>query len=219
MASSEKGVTKKRLLGLLSLTVTIIAGIYFPLANFQSWPPFTRSPKLQLEHAIVKDRPGKFPVLDVKVLNTGNQTAVLREARFTVDKIWKLTPSNLLMYNALEPSAKYEIMLKIRDQQAYSASIGISHALQPDETDRFTVRLKHNAPVQEDYIVRMTVELIYGNTKLMIPTLLYVAQRPGSEGRYLVSEETRSIAWELQNVVGTKSEGFENLISNILSQG
>ena len=219
MAMGPKDRGAARTIGFLSLIVTIVAGIYFPLASFQGWPPFSQSPKVQLEDAFVDDDPGSFPILDIKVLNTGKQTAVLKRAHFTVDKVWKVTPTSLLSFMALQPSAKYEVMLKIRDQETYSISTKISHSLQPNEPDRFTVILNHDAPVQEDLIVRMSVDLIYGDSKsLTIPNLLYVAQRPGFQGNYLsASSGAKAVAREIQNVDGKRSNGLRQLLSKILS--
>jgi hypothetical protein len=212
-------MTKKLPLGLLTLIVGILGTVYFPVAQFKGWPPFGHSAKLQLEDASIEDGPGKFPVLDITVSNTGSQTAVLKRAGLTVGRVWKLSPPQQVAFSALQPSANYETMLTIRDN--YSTTTPISHSLQPNEADRFTILLKHDGSGRDDYVVRLTVTLIYAEeTSLTIPDLLYVAQRPGFQGRYpSASNEAKDVALNIRDLAGKKSEGLRQLITMILNGG
>jgi hypothetical protein len=207
------------------LIVAVIAGIYFPVASHYHLFPFkakpvAMAPNLTSQGVTIDDGIGKFPILDVKVLNEGSQTAVLNKAVLTIDTIWKLTPQNTLLLKALPVSAEHEVNLTMNRELPSNGYVPINISIKEKDADRFTFMLKHDLSGTNDVVVRLSIKLIYNHAMpLEINNLIFIARRPGIMGNYnIYNHPNVETARELKELRGTKSEGLEKLISQILKQ-
>lgn len=105
------------------------------------------------------------PVLDIKVMNTGGNAAVIKRADIKARKIWTLVPpysGDVEIANAyLDSSYKYEITLPLRGAP-YTIPRSLSQSVDAGEVDRFQIAL--NPRLEEskrDYVFLLTVSLIY----------------------------------------------------------
>jgi hypothetical protein len=225
------------------LVITIITAVYFPIAQFNKWPPFTpEAPPVTVQYQSVlqdvhlNDESYSNPTLDLTILNNGSKSLIFTEAVLTVNKIWKITPvydedylESLRGMSAqpLKVSADYYVKLTISDQNECTVvNHNISQLLAPDEIDRFTIKLSNDVGGRSEslYVLQMDVELIQGDGgSLVIPNLIFFAN-PDSlcAGLHDPSnvdfdtDQINSIAQEIENTEGTKTDRVIQLTEAIL---
>ncbi|MFE1312429.1 tetratricopeptide repeat protein [Streptomyces sp. NPDC058755] len=126
------------------------------------------------------------PVLDVKVRNTGGQSAVLKRLVVRVDRAvrcgsmfdgMRLTPYRALWVGAVLPvSATYDVAIPPpEDAGGSQCVIGLSQVVAQGEADRFEVRLGME-PTFDTYVYGLDLEIVYdGNDRLMTSPKVAVA--------------------------------------------
>lgn len=227
-------------IALVGLVLTIITGVYFPIAIHNNYPPFSSAPLyiappyqpvvqdvylneeyetlLESDLTIIND---DWPVLDITVLNNGSEPLVFTRAAFSADKIWKIAPEPVnktlpLSYKFI--SGTYNVTLPVTNQEIFSVSVKMSQTLEPDEIDRFAFILYNDADSISLFIVRLTVELItFDEKSIVIPNLMLLANRPGFEFKtsLLYSDQIRLVAQEIENTNGTKTDGLTQLTNAV----
>jgi hypothetical protein len=163
----------------------------------------------------------EFPKLDIKIRNTGEKVAFLKQANFKVRKIWRLRP--LILPNAVKVSWNYNVMLPISGTP-YSISKSISQSIEPNAVDRFTFTLGNDAQTGlEEYVFLMTVELIYDedDKSLTSPNLLFAARgaceilsaySPGGDFAKNITIQNKRLVTEINRIDGIKSKRLKELI-------
>ncbi|MBA4866472.1 tetratricopeptide repeat protein [Streptomyces sp. PSKA54] len=126
------------------------------------------------------------PVLDVKVRNTGGQSAVLKRLVVRVHRAvrcgsmfsgMRLTPYSAMWVGALLPvSATYDAAIPPPEDAGGSrAVIDLSQVVAQGEADRFEVRLGMQ-PTFDTYVYELDLEIIYdGNDRMMTSPRVAVA--------------------------------------------
>ncbi|WP_145886121.1 tetratricopeptide repeat protein [Streptomyces sp. BK340] len=126
------------------------------------------------------------PVLDVKVRNTGGQSAVLKRLVVRVDRAvrcgsmfasMRLTPYRALWVGAVLPvSATYDAAIPPpEDADGFRAVIGLSQVVAQGEADRFEIRLGMD-PTFDTYVYGLDLEFVYdGNDRSMTSPSVAVA--------------------------------------------
>jgi tetratricopeptide (TPR) repeat protein len=116
----------------------------------------------------------KFPILDVKLRNTG-EVAALKEAIFDVKHGWELKtgvqPGNMCI------SWNYDVLLPILGKPN-PVRVKLAQTVKKDDTDRFTFTLGNDAPPGlSQYAFLIDVTLIYNadNSIVKLPPLFVVA--------------------------------------------
>ncbi|MEU9119058.1 hypothetical protein AB0C96_04210 [Streptomyces sp. NPDC048506] len=101
-------------------------------------------------------------VLDVKLRNRGDRTAVLKRLELTVEGAGQFGFSRPELLAALPSSATYDITLSPpRWPHHTPAAKDLSQVIPAGEADRFEVRLHVHAPDDLRYLYRLHLDLVY----------------------------------------------------------
>ena len=135
-----------------------------------------RDSDLKLVNVMVNDSGFDYPKLDIKIRNTGDTIAFLKDSIITVKKIFHL--NSFCEYSAVETSAVYDILLPFKNS-TYTEHIDISQSIKPNDVDRFTIILGHDSPYPSagGYIYLITVKFVYDEDNKYIESdnILYYA--------------------------------------------
>lgn len=80
---------------------------------------------------------GEFPVLDVKLRNSGDTIAFLHKLEVNMVEYFQMNNIHIEFYSPVEPSQNYDIVLTSDEVQTFD----ISQAIPGNDIDRFTVTL------------------------------------------------------------------------------
>lgn len=138
------------------------------------------------------------PVLDVKVRNTGGQSAVLKRAVVHVHRAvrcgtmsgsMRLTPYRAMRAGAVLPvSATYDVLIPPpEDAVGAAVGTGISQVVGPGEADRFEVRLGMD-PTFDAYVYRVSLELIYDGDDRSVTSVPAAVAFPERRFVYQISD-------------------------------
>ncbi len=124
--------------------VVICTALIFPiLINIiNKWVDNLDS-SLKIVDISIDDSNRGFPIMDIKLRNTLQETAFLKEVQIDVQKIFYVIPE--CRYDAIPSSGHYDIFLPIKTTP-YSQSVSISQSIKSNEVDRFNITLGNNSP-------------------------------------------------------------------------
>jgi len=200
--------------GILAITGAIVSAL-IPVI-----PALFGESSLQLVDVSFIDS-GEFPVLDIKLRNTGDKIAFLKRADFEVEKIWTLEAT--VFPSAEEVSQNYNVILPLSGDP-YSISKSISQSIKPNNVDRFTFTLGNDGGgPPRFYVYLMTVKLVYDEDDKSLKTqrLLFVTERAGpplsfalmgpfAKDRFI---KNQGIMTEINEIDAMKSERLKETIS------
>lgn len=115
-----------------------------------------------------------LPVVDVTVKNAGGKTAVITRAEVEVAQSWHLALQFPLL-QAMPPSAHYQLTIEPTRAPPYTVQTAVSHAIKPDEPDRFTLTLAPAPMTPFESLYHLTLTLIYDGRRRTPPVSLIVA--------------------------------------------
>jgi hypothetical protein len=125
-------------------------------------------------------QPEGSPQLDIKLINTGEGTAFVKEADIRVEKIWTLEPP----YAPAEGggaggggfariSHDYEVVLPTSGDP-YTRSESLSQSVEPNEANRFTITLRSRGrQIATDYVFYATLSLVNEDNKRLSIDVLF----------------------------------------------
>jgi hypothetical protein len=120
--------------------------------------------------------------LDIKVRNTGEKVAYLREANVNVERTWELWST--IFPGHVPVSGNYDVALT-PEGDPYTKTVKLSQSIGPHEVDRFTLTFALNDRARAysektNYVFLTTVELIYDRDEQVTTSekLLFVRELP-----------------------------------------
>ena len=120
--------------------------------------------------------------LDIKVRNTSEKVAYLREANFNVERTWELWST--IFPGHVPVSRNYDVALT-PDGTPYTRTVELSETVDPDEVDRFTFTFALNDRARAysektNYVFLTTVALVNdeGDKVMASQRLLFVRELP-----------------------------------------
>ena len=141
-------------------------------------PIFHRETKgsLQIVDANLEEGQARFPVLDLKLRNTG-PIAYIKQAKFTVEKIWVYHSLNCP--KAVKASWVYDVLLPVAGYPKTVAA-PVSQAIANGDVDRFKFILGNDAPAVDElnsYVFLLNVRLIYDedSKEISTPPLAFIS--------------------------------------------
>ena len=212
----------------------IIAGIFVVLAPIvseitQGW--FDDS-DLELVDASLEEAE-EATTLDIKVRNTGEKVAYLKEADFNVEKVWELRSP--VVPDPAPVSRNYDVALS-PNGAPYTRTERLSQSIEPNKVDRFTFTLSLNdrASLEAEniqYVFLITVDLVYAADDKVISSdnLLFVRRPAFDEPRKYffpnanpndpdeqwfanIHADNEQVLDEVRAIEGIKSESLKQLI-------
>jgi transcriptional regulator with XRE-family HTH domain len=100
--------------------------------------------------------------IDVKLRNTGEKVAYIKQADFDIKNIWYLNKkAKSIPVSSVISTQEYDINIDIIDRVPYSLSKKISQAVKPNDVDRFTFSLGRELGFLDDTIIKLVIKLIY----------------------------------------------------------
>lgn len=147
------------LAGVVVAVFAFLATIISALITRPRW----KAGKAELVHVIVRDYSADYlrlPVLTLTARNASNEVVVLTAVEVQVVDVWPLML--IVPFNAaMRPSANYDLSLDPTEQPPYTRSIAISHSLQPNEADQFTIALSLDPMVMPESIYHLRLRLLF----------------------------------------------------------
>lgn len=105
------------------------------------------------------DNEDGLPLLEVKVVNTGEQVAVISAAKIQVRKVWNLEPT-LTEISGLLSSATYGAL--IAAEAPSEVRVPVSQSIAPNTADNFTIDIDLPEDEPDGTVVLVSVGLVYG---------------------------------------------------------
>jgi hypothetical protein len=170
-----------------------ITGIFTPFGGV-SWQPSSTGAELRLVDVLI-NKPGKFPEIEIKVRNIGDQVAFLKKAEFIVLGQWNIFPNPYARPTIVPISYTYDVEIPIQG----TATVNISQAIEPNSVDRFSFRLVSRGdfyPYVGLFLYLIRIKLIYNedNRELITPPILMHIPPPVKiVGLYIPSISTQEI--------------------------
>lgn len=180
---------------------------------------------------------GKATTLDVKVRNTGEKIAYLKEADFRVERVWELRSA--ASPAVVQVSGNYDVILDPTGAP-YVRTFKLSQGVKPNAVDRFTFSLALNerarSAADANYVFLTEMDLVYDEDDKVVGsgTLLFVRDVPWQDAELYfprgapgpedanndpfykaVREHNAQVVDEIGATEGTKSESLEKLIRYI----
>src|SRR5215216_2662671 len=125
---------------LAAALITGFFGLLQPFATGISQRLFDTS-DLELVDVSFSEESNEATTLDIKVRNTGEKVAYLKEADFRVERTWELRSLHFPIW--VPVSQNYDVTLSPSDTP-YTRTVKLSQAIEPNEVDRFTFTLALN---------------------------------------------------------------------------
>jgi Leucine-rich repeat (LRR) protein len=119
-----------------------------------------------------------LPTLDIKVRNRGTEIHFIKQAVFTVHKVWYVHPSGGILGH-VPSSATYDVVLE-SENAPYSKTKSLSQAVEPIGADRFCFRLA----ITGDHIFLISVELVFDEESRSIHSKKILLFRSNSTSFY-----------------------------------
>jgi len=120
--------------------------------------------------------------LDIKVRNTGEEVAYLKEANFNVERTWELWST--IFPGRVPVTGNYDVSLTPADTP-YTRTVKLSERVDPEEVDRvtFTLTLNDRAKAYSEktnYVFLTTVDLVYDEDDMVMSSenLLFIRELP-----------------------------------------
>ena len=110
---------------------------------------------------LIRARPVK---IDFEIRNTGNQLAIIRAARLTVQQFAALP--TCFSAGALVSTGTYSAFLPTHPSPGKSLDIPTAQQAGPDAADRFDITVGVPKDVGSIYIYRVRIELLYDNSRV-----------------------------------------------------
>jgi hypothetical protein len=166
-----------------------------------------------------------FPVLDIKLRNAGTETVVLKKAEFKILKVGRFKNPRESAYKLLPVSWNYTVLFSSRiEEQTVTADI--SHALKPNDAERFAFTIGQSAaPVETPVWYYFQLHLFFNEDDRSIcsdPILISVPSQTLAPGQtqfkfyedYL--KENRKIVQQFAKLPGQRSEGVQMVIDAMI---
>ncbi len=177
--------------------------------------------------------------LDIKVRNTSEKVAYLREANFNVERTWELRST---IFPGYVPVSRNHDVALTPDGAPYTRSVRLSQSIDPEEVDRltFTFALKDHERAyskKTNYVFLTTVDLVYDRDDKVTSSekLLFVRELPWQQAESgietyfpygilgpvdhhqdpfftAVRAHNAKVVDEISRIEGTKSQSLNKLI-------
>jgi hypothetical protein len=224
-----------------AIIAAFIAGFYTLLSPITSAivRPGSSDANVELVDVSVRDSGGTSQ-LDIKVRNTGEEIALIKEADLGVKKTWELRAGGKAT-GYVPSSHNYDVRSSTSDAP-YTKTASLSQGIEPNDVSRFTITLSTRVPeVEVGYVFLMTLELvsneddeIASRNLLFVPYVPWPMEEQISEmqkgkklkvfrprtGRFQLEEiysqaaltHNERVADEISGIEGVKSRRLERLI-------
>jgi hypothetical protein len=167
-------------LGIIGLFILGIFSLLGPITSEPFQRPVNQS-DLELVGASFEES-AEATTLDIKVRNTGEEVAYLKEANFNVERTWQLWST--IFPGRVPVSGNYDVTLTPADTP-YTRTVELSKRIDPNEVERFTFTLTLNDraraySAKTNYVFLTTVDLVYDEDDKVISSeeLLFVRELP-----------------------------------------
>jgi hypothetical protein len=221
-----------------TIIAALIAGFFALLSPITSAIVQSRSSDatVELVDVSVRDSADKATTtLDIKVRNTGEEVALVKEATLGVKKVWELRTGNRGTGGFLPSSHNYDVRLSTSGAP-YTKTAKLSQSIEPNEVDRFTItlNLKRGADPNKTHAFLMTLELVSNEDAeitssrnlLFVPWLPwdmkdYAPETPGeqdfgaADDSRAIRAHNKQVADEISGIDGVKSRRLEQLVRHI----
>lgn len=126
----------------------------------------------------IDEKSNKFPVLDIKLRNTGDEVAFLKKINFNVTDYFEMINPQITNYNRVESSHTYDVLLSGSERKSYP----ISQSLSPNGVDRFKIILANTFgdPIMPA-IYRFNISIIYNENNRSIESEEMIIPIPSTE--------------------------------------
>ncbi|MDF2545787.1 MAG: hypothetical protein K0R93_685 [Anaerosolibacter sp.] len=173
-----------------------------------------------IDIVIDSDSDERYPVLDVKLRNAGDEVAFLKKVSFNISDYFEMINPQITHFERIEATHTYDILLSGLDNKVYS----LSQSILPNGVDRFRIRLANTFgdPIMPA-IYKFSISILYNENNLCVKSEDMIIPIPSTEAcnGYYVSDLSRENAKiNYQNLkrfnrdTSLKSEHFQDIFDS-----
>ncbi|WP_433749160.1 hypothetical protein [Paenibacillus amylolyticus] len=143
----------------------------------------------------------KFPILDVKLRNIGDEVAFLKRVVFNIHDFYEMINPHAIYFDRIESSYTYDMLLSGLETKNYT----ISQSVGPNGVDRFRLRIANDLgdPIMPT-IYKFDIQVVYNEDNLYVNSEKIILPIPSTEeyAGYYISHTIKENA--KQNYINLK---------------
>lgn len=157
----------KRYKNYILLTTTIVATLVIFLQNIEYLLDKTRKiTQTIVKDIVVVDSFISGDTLDIRLINNGDKTIALSEAKFFVDSTWQIYENTEVSHFRFLVTNQYEVSLP-DSAKSYEITHKLFQALKPNDVDRFQITLGSGKSVSNSnvYFILFRLQIMLNDGK------------------------------------------------------
>ncbi len=127
---------------------------------------------------IEEDSEDKFPILDIKLRNIGDEVAFLKKVVFNIHDFYEMINPHAINFKRIESSYTYDMLLSGLETKNYT----ISQSVEPNKVDRFRLKIANDFgdPIMPA-IYKFDIQLVYNEDNLYVNSEKLILPIPSTE--------------------------------------
>ena len=154
--------------------------------------------------------------VDIKLRNNGDEVAFVKKLELAIKRKWVLAVDRGVSFVEIPSSKTYDIVMDSQREAPYVIPVNISHQIDPEGTERFTLSLKHSREYNT-YVYLADLKIYFNEDDLSVTREnIFFAFESNSSNSYKKERVNFQNANEIKAMEGSNDETITRLVNKIL---